>query len=281
MTSLRDTLVAACGGGDGDAPGTVQTHGRTLETELSSVKAAPDAQRRLLDLQALDSTLDRLAHRRRTLPEIARATELSDRVAKLRDELVTAETTQSDLEREQRKAEADVEQVRTRASRDRQRLDSGAVSSPRELESLQAEIESLQHRQGVLEDVELEVMERLEEATTRITELTAERDSVQQDLDSVVAARDAAFAEIDGEHEQAAGERAQIAQSVPDDLLTLYEKLRQHDGVGAGRLEGSRCSGCHLTLNPAALSEVRGAADDEVVRCEECRRILVRTDQAR
>lgn len=246
------------------------------------MKAAPDAQRRLLDLQALDSTLDRLAHRRRTLPQIERVAELTGRVTKLGNELISAETSKSDLEREQRKAEADVEQVRSRATRDQQRLDSGAVASPKELESLQAEIASLGHRQTVLEDAELEVLERLEAATAKIAELTTERDTVQQELDEVTAARDASFTEIDAEHGQVSGERAQLAEQLPADLLSLYEKLRQqHDGIGAGRLEGSRCGGCHLTLNPADLSRVRGAAEDEVVRCEECRRILVRADQPR
>ncbi|MQA04249.1 MAG: hypothetical protein GEV07_16485 [Streptosporangiales bacterium] len=246
------------------------------------MKAAPDAQRRLLDLQALDSTLDQLAHRRRTLPEVARAMELTDQVTKLGDELISADAARSDLEREQRKAEADVEQVRSRAARDQQRLDSGAVSSPKELESLQGEIASLGQRQSVLEDAELEVMERLETTTTKIAELTSERDSVQQELDEVTATRDAAFGEIDAEHGERAAERAQLAQQIPDELLKLYEKLRQqHDGVGAGRLEGSRCGGCHLTLNPAELSRVRSAPEDEVVRCEECRRILVRAGEAR
>ncbi|MQA82826.1 MAG: hypothetical protein GEV10_30970 [Streptosporangiales bacterium] len=246
------------------------------------MKAAPDAQRRLLDLQVLDGTLDRLAHRRRTLPEIARVAELTDRLTKLRDEMVTAETTRSDLEREQHKADQDVEQVRSRSARDQQRLDSGAVGSPKDLASLQAEIESLRRRQADLEETELEIMERLEEATGRVTELTGEQDTVRQELSGVEADRDAVFTEIDAEHEQVGGERTLTAKDIPDDLITLYEKLRkQFDGVGAAALEGSRCGGCHLTLNPAELSRVRGAPDDEVVRCDECRRIIVRAGQPR
>ncbi|MGH3094872.1 MAG: zinc ribbon domain-containing protein [Streptosporangiales bacterium] len=245
------------------------------------MKATPDDQRRLLDLQALDSTLDRLAHRRRTLPEIARADELGQRFTGLRDAIITAETDRSDLQREQRKAEGDVEQVRTRSTRDRERLDSGAVASPKELESLQSEIASLQRRQSELEDAELEVMERLEQAETRIAELTTGHDSVAGELASVEAERDKGFAEIDAETEHTAGERSQTAATIPDDLLQLYEKLRrQHGGVGAAPLVHGRCEGCHLTLNPGDLGRVRAAAEDEVVRCEECRRILVRVGQS-
>ena len=48
------------------------------------------------------------------------------------------------------------------------------------------------------------------------------------------------------------------------------------DGVGAARLNGSQCEGCHLTMNAAEVTRVKALADDEVVRCEECRRILIR-----
>lgn len=246
------------------------------------MNAAPESQLRLLDVQALDSSLDRLAHRRRTAPEIARAAELTDRLAKLQDEIVMAETGQSDLQREQRKADADVEQVRTRGERDRQRLDSGAITSAKELESLQSEIASLHRRQSELEDIELDVMERLEQATGRVGELAAERDAVRAEHAAAESDRDAVLAAIDAEHDQIAAERAIVVTDLPDELVKLYENLRrQFSGVGAAPLEGQRCGGCHLTLNPAELARVRAAPDDEVVRCEECRRILVRGAVAR
>ena len=126
------------------------------------MKASPEAQLRLLDLADLDAELGRLDHRRRGLPEHAELSQLEQRDRELRDELAALEATEGDLKREQSKAEADVEQVRTRITRDRARLDAGQVSSPKELENLQSEIESLLRRQSDLEDVELEVMERLE-----------------------------------------------------------------------------------------------------------------------
>lgn len=245
------------------------------------MKASPEDQQRLLEVQAHDARIDRIAYQRRTLPQIARAAELEERSITLRDDIVVAQTEQSDLEREQRKSDGDVEQVRARATRDQQRLDSGAVTSPKELENLQSEIASLHRRQSKLEDAELDVMERLEQTEARVVALTAERESVAAELSGVVAERDAAFAELDSERDQVGGERTEQVLQVPEELRSLYEKLRgQHDGVGAAALVNGRCEGCHLALNPGELNRVRFAADDEVLRCEECRRILVRTDRS-
>lgn len=242
------------------------------------MKATPDDQLRLLDLQELDSTLDRLGHRRRSLPEIAAAEELETRMARLADDIVLVETEDSDLAREQSKVDADVDQVRTRMQRDRQRLEAGQVGSPRELENLQSEIESLKRRQSDLEDVELEVMEKREVVQRRTAELRAEREQVVAELDATRRRRDETWAEIDAEHEKTSAQRAEMATAVAADLLALYEKVRAASaGVGAAALHRGRCEGCHLQLNTADLNRIREAAADEVLRCEECRRILVRT----
>ncbi len=243
--------------------------------------ATPEVQLRLLDLQAVDSTLDQLAHRRRTLPEAKRAQELESAIAGLDMRVVAAETEVTDLQRAQTKADQDVEQVRQRADRDNELLQSGRVGSAKELESLQHEIASLARRQSELEDVELEVMERLEDARSALAGLTGERESVQAELAEVVAARDAALAELDGERASAAAERDRLGATLPADLSTLYEKLRaDHDGVGAARLYQGRCEGCRMQLTPVDLGRIRDAAPDAVLRCEECRRILVRTSES-
>ncbi|RKS68755.1 hypothetical protein BZB76_5882 [Actinomadura pelletieri DSM 43383] len=245
------------------------------------MKAAPQAQLRLIDLQELDSSLDRLAHRRRTLPELAEIERLEGRLTELRDAIVAAETEVDDLQREQRKAEQDVEQVRTRADRDRKRLDSGQVTSAKDLGSLQAEIESLQRRQSDLEEVVLEIMERTEEAEGRVAALRADQSAAQEELATLVERRDTAQRAIDEEAATTTTARTAVAKDVPDDLLALYEKLRgQFGGVGAAKLFRGACQGCHLALNTVDLNRIRAAADDEVIRCEECRRVLVRTPES-
>jgi hypothetical protein len=254
---------------------------RLRQANVATVKASPEAQLRLLELAGLDAELGRLEHRRRSLPEHAELTQLGDRDRALHDEVATLEAREGDLKREQAKADADVEQVRSRIGRDRTRLDAGQVSSPRELENLQSEIESLLRRQSDLEDAELDVMERLEAAQARLKEASAERGSIAVDTQTVTERRDAALAEIAGLSGQAAEHRAAIAAEEPSDLLELYERLRvQHGGVGAAMLRRGQCQGCHLTLNAGDLSAIRAAAPDDVVRCEECRRILVRTDES-
>ena len=241
------------------------------------VTAAPQDQWRLLDVQAHDTRLAQIAHKRRTLPELAEIDALTTRQRSVGDDLVAARTVASDIERELAKAEADVEQVRQRAARDQARLDSGQGTS-KDLLSLQNELASLAQRQGVLEDVELEVMERLEAAQAKVAEIEAEAARIAEELAAVTARRDAAFGELDTEAASETGERANAAAGVPGDLLALYEKVReQAGGVGAARIHQRRCEGCRLELNNIEIGRFKAAADDEVLRCEECRRILVRT----
>ncbi|MBB4791503.1 putative nucleic acid-binding Zn-ribbon protein [Streptomyces nodosus] len=225
--------------------------------------------------------LQQLAHRRRTLPEHAEIESLTKDLTQLRDLLVAAQTEESDCAREQTKAEQDVDQVRRRSARDQQRLDSGAVTSPKDLENLQHEITSLAKRQGDLEDVVLEVMERRESAQERVTELTGRVESVQSKIDDATGRRNAAFEEIDGEVASVTKEREVVAGAVPGDLLKLYDKLReQQGGIGAAKLYQRTCQGCRQELAITELSEIRSAAPDTVIRCENCRRILVRTAES-
>ncbi|WP_338678232.1 C4-type zinc ribbon domain-containing protein [Streptomyces sp. SCSIO 30461] len=245
------------------------------------MNAAPADQIRLLDVQALDVRLSQLAHKRKSLPEHTELESLNKDLTQLRDLLVAAQTEEGDCAREQTKAEQDVDQVRQRSARDQQRLDSGAITSPKDLENLQKEIVSLAKRQGDLEDVVLEVMERRESAQERVSELTDRVSSVQAKVDDATARRGTAFGEIDGEAASVGKEREVVAGTVPADLMKLYEKLRgQQGGVGAARLYQRRCEGCHIELNITELNEVRAAAPDAVMRCENCRRILVRTPES-
>ncbi|MEU3981721.1 C4-type zinc ribbon domain-containing protein [Streptomyces sp. NPDC026672] len=245
------------------------------------MNAAPADQIRLLDVQALDVRLQQLAHKRKSLPEHAEIESLNKDATQLRDLLVAAQTEESDCAREQTKAEQDVDQVRRRAARDQQRLDSGAVTSPKDLENLQREIVSLAKRQGDLEDVVLEVMERREAAQERVAELTERVGSVQGKVDDATGRRDGAFAEIDREAGSVTKEREVVAASVPADLLKLYDKLReQQGGIGAAKLYQRTCQGCRQELAITDINEIRKAAPDTVVRCENCRRILVRTAES-
>ena len=245
------------------------------------MKASPEAQQRLLELADLDTELGRLDHRRRTLPENAELEQLSERAAKVRDAITIADTNLADLDRELSRAERDVDQVRVRIDKDNQRLNAGQVSNARELESLQSEVASLRRRQGDLEEVVLELMERREAAQALRDGAGAEGETVGADVAAVTARRDAALGETNGQAAKATEARAAIVADVPAELLALYDKIRATvGGRGAAELRGGQCGGCRETLSTVELNEVRAAAPDEVVRHEECRRILVRTPQS-
>jgi uncharacterized protein len=247
---------------------------------LGPVKASPQTQLHLLELADLDAELARLAHRRQTLPELASLAQLEARVTELKDAVVVAETALADLGREQVRAERDVDQVRTRIEKDRARLNAGQVSAARELASLQSEIESLHKRQSDLEEIVLELMERREGLEGQRDALIAERDGIGAERASLAERRDAVFAEIDAQAGTASAKRGTVASDVPADLLALYDKIRASSGVGAAMLRRGRCEGCHLALNTVDLNAIKATPPDEVVRCEECRRILVRTAES-
>jgi predicted nucleic acid-binding Zn-ribbon protein len=245
------------------------------------LKAAPADQIRLLEVQALDQRLGQLDHKRKHLPAHAEVARLSAELTQQRDLLVAARTRESDTTRQQTKAEQDVEQVRQRATRDQKRLDSGLVTSPKDLTNLQREIASLAKRQSDLEDVVLGIMERREAMQENVAELARRVEELERKAAEAEERRATVLAEIDAEAAGAAKEREIIAASVPDELIKLYDKLRaQSGGVGAAKLYKKRCDGCRLELNITELNEVRAAAADEIVRCENCRRILVRTSDS-
>jgi predicted nucleic acid-binding Zn-ribbon protein len=244
------------------------------------VKADPKVQLRLLVLQGHDAALARLEHRRRTLPQLAAISTADARLAQLRDELVRAETEVGDLDRELRRLDGDVDQVRRRSERDQQRMQSGAVAA-KELESLQHEVQSLARRQSDLEDVQLELMEKREDAESRAARVRGEVATVTAERQAAVEARDSAYAEIDADAAADAAARESLAIELPADLLALYDRLRENKGgVGAAALRARQCGGCRLTLDNAELAVIRSAPSDEVIRCEECQRILVRTHES-
>jgi uncharacterized protein len=245
------------------------------------VKASPEAQLRLLELADLDTELGRLGHRRRTLPENAELAQLGERAAKVRDAITIADTDLADLDRELSRAEKDVEQVRVRIEKDNKQLDAGRVSNARELESLQSEVASLRKRQDDLEDIVLELMERREAAQALRDGGATEAEAVGAEEAAVEARRAAAVTEIDEQQAKADATRAATVEAIPADLLALYDKIRASaGGQAAAELRRGQCGGCREALSTAELNEVRRAAPDEVIRHEECRRILVRTAES-
>jgi len=245
------------------------------------VKADPSAQVRLLDLQDLDSRADQLRHRRRALPELARLAELTADRARAEGESMDARMAVDDLTAEQAKVDADVEQVKARRERDQQRIDQGLVSNPKDIQRMQQEMVSLERRITSLEDDEIEVMERLEEAQGTLDALTARLGETDAEMAEATASRDKKLAEIDAELADVERRRGPVVDEIPADLLALYDRLRaSKGGVGAALLRARSCGGCMLDLDHAEIATIRAAAPDDVMRCDNCSRILVRTSES-
>jgi uncharacterized protein len=245
------------------------------------VKADPFAQLKLLDVQELDSRQDQLRHRLATLPQLAELKDLTRRRTELEDRARDARIAVDDLTRAQKRADADVEQVRARRKRDQDRMDQGLITNPKDLERMQGELVSLERRINELEDAELEVMEQLEDAQRVLDELTAQAAELDEKIATSTAARDEAASELDKQLTETAGDRDRTASDMPEELMALYTRLReQKGGVGAAILRARSCGGCSLQLNSSELADIAKTPPDVVLRCEECNRILVRTSES-
>ncbi len=245
------------------------------------LKADPSVQLKLLDVQELDARAAQLRHQRANLPELAEIAELERNRAALDNQVRDAQIQVDDLTVEQTKVDADVEQVKTRRTRDRERMDQGLITNPKDLERMQHELASLERRITSLEDDELEVMARLEDAQKDLDSLTAQLQAADARLVELAKTRDEKAAAIDGELAEIDRERAPAVDALPADLLALYDRLREaKGGVGAAALRARACSGCQLTIDNAELAVIRSAPTDEVIRCEECQRILIRTPES-
>ncbi|WP_210504001.1 zinc ribbon domain-containing protein [Nocardioides xinjiangensis] len=244
------------------------------------MKADPSHQLKLLDVAELDARAAQLRHQRAHLPELAEISALEAERTELTDQVRDARIVVDDLTAEQAKADREVEQVKARRERDCTRMDSGQITNPKDLERMQHELVSLERRIGTLEDAELEVMERLEEAQQVLDGLAIRADDIDARLAELVAARDEKRAAIDATLQEVAGARGPAVEGMPADLMGLYERLREQKGIGAALLRARQCGGCNMTLDASELARIRSADADEVIRCEECQRILVRTDES-
>jgi len=244
------------------------------------VKADHFDQQKLLALAAEDVALSQLAHRQRTLPELAAVETAAEAERGFAEAVVRAETEVRDLQREVKRLEGDVETVRQRAAKDQKLLDSGSVAA-KQMTELQHELQSLARRQSDLEDQELELMEQLETAEATLAEARSGQEVARTERERAEQLRDDALADIAEGTTTHQAARSGAAATIPGDLLALYERIRtQTGGTGAAMLKARQCQGCRIELNGRELAAVRTADPHEVVRCENCGRILVRTAES-
>jgi predicted nucleic acid-binding Zn-ribbon protein len=238
-------------------------------------------QRRLLDIQELDTRADVLDQRWRAHPGVEALRELTARSHEAEADLEPAEQGVADGRARVRDAEREAEQIRAHQARDQKRLDAGTVSSPRELQSLQHEIATLQQKLDDVETRELEAMEELDGAELGLAQVRASLATIASSREEHEHELTSARVAIDADREAVAAERASIVAELPDGLVERYERSRaNHGGVGVGALRHGRCEGCRLALTPADRARLSAAPEDELVQCEECGRLLVRVEDA-
>jgi predicted nucleic acid-binding Zn-ribbon protein len=240
------------------------------------MKAAPSDQQAILEIQILDNQLANLRQREEKLPEAVALNTVIIKRNNVRDLRIAAETECTDVKRELARAEGDVEQIVTRITRDEARLASG-TGTPKELEQTQHELVTLNARRAELEEVELTIMVTVEGINNRITELSAEEATLAAEIANLEVAKENALTVIFNERSAVSEKRLAIAAPISDELKKLYAKLAEdNNGNGAAMLVGNECKGCNLTINTTEVNRIASLPADEVVRCEQCRCILVR-----
>ena len=240
------------------------------------MKASHSDQQAILEVQRLDDQLASLAQREATLPETTALNTVVIKRNNIRDLRIAAETERTDVRRELSRAEGDVEQIMTRIQRDETRLNSG-TGTPKELEQTQHELVTLGLRRAELEEVELAIMVQVEAISNRINELTAEEAKLAAEIADLEIKRENAMTIITNEHNTVSEKRASLIAPIAQELKDLYTKLAaDNNGNGAAPLVGNECKGCHLTINTTEVQRIATLPAEEVVRCEQCRCILVR-----
>ena len=229
---------------------------------------------RLLELQELDLSVDRLESRRQEIESgaelaaaRARADEAEARLGEIRMSL-------DEVGREERRLEHEISSLGQRIAAEEKRLYDGSVANPKELGSIQAELENLRKRKSRVEDEELDQMERREELDGRVPALEADVAEARGRVAEIEAASERELGEIGTALESRRAEREALVPAFDEELLDLYDDLRaQKRGVGAAALRDGVCQGCHEKLSAMALDKLKRT--DDVRRCENCRRILV------
>lgn len=242
------------------------------------MKAAPEQQRKLLELQAFDTELIRLARREAQLPERAKLDQIASEHAATRDEFMARQRALEDTQLEMQRLDADVALVMERLHRDESKLDSS--TSGKEASALTHELESLKAREQQLEEVQFVVMERHEAEQQAFAEAEAKLQELHDARLNVQAALDEATAQIAEERSKIGVSREVIASSLPTDLLELYEETRERYGIGAALLRGKISEGSNMALTDADLVEIRETNPNEVVFCQASGCILVRTEES-
>lgn len=226
----------------------------------------------LLDVQDLDTQIDRLLHTRESLPELAEYKATHEELAELQGELERASKTLKELELDFDKSEGELEILEAKLKEHETRLFAGGMSS-RETEHMRLEVESLKGQREAMEERVLRLLDTVDPARDATKTLEARQLALEAKKSELESAIKSQWKTIDAEIARKGDRKKEAVLPVPAELMELYEKLRStKEGVAVGRFEDGVCGGCNMALSPAERDEALSAATP---RCVHCRRILV------
>ncbi|HEY3841690.1 MAG TPA: C4-type zinc ribbon domain-containing protein [Acidimicrobiales bacterium] len=235
-----------------------------------------DSLAKLLAVQDLDTSVTQLQHRRVALAEKAGLTALEATLATLTAEQADAEARRAELVRVQKDLESQIGTINERRGGIEQRMYAARGSSTRDLQAMDEEVRHLTQRRSELEEQELVAMVDQEPVDAELKVLAERRAPVEAEVGTLRVEVAAGQAEIDAELVTATAARAAAAAELPAALADRYEALRTRlRGVGAARLIGHHCDGCHLELSSVEVERIRALPPDTVATCDQCGRILV------
>jgi uncharacterized protein len=230
----------------------------------------------LMAVQELDTTLDQLRHRIEALPERAELRDQHRRQATLAGALAGVRSQVDDLAARQRSLEGQIAAAARRRHEIEQRMESGDVSASRDLQAMDHEVHQLEARQSLFEEEEIALLEEEEPLDLVLAERQRQSEALQRDISRLEEVIVDAEREIRAAVVSEEARREELAATLPDALARRYETLRSRlGGVGAARLVGDHCDGCHLTLSSVELERIRRLPPDQLSSCPECDRILV------
>jgi hypothetical protein len=231
---------------------------------------------RLLELQELDTAIDRLEHRRGQL-------EAGEDLAVVRRALEGADATLGELRLaldalgvEQRRLENEIDSMDQKAAADEKRLYDGSIANTKELEALQHELANIKERKSRTEDELLERMERREDLETRAAVAQSEAEAARAKVEEVGGDSLRELEQTEASLAEKRAAREALVPELDEELLELYEDLRrQKKGVGAAAIVDGVCQACHEKLSALELDRLKHA--EGAKRCEYCRRIVILT----
>lgn len=231
----------------------------------------------LLVVQEHDSAIDHLRHRRTTLPERAVLTQAEAVIRELEEPIAEVRGRHEVVSRDVKRLEDEAASAATKVGEVETAMYSGSITSPRELQAMQGEIEQLRRHQRALEDRELELMESQEAIDGELAAFAARVGEAENQASAARTAVAEQEAVIDAEIATETDARTAAASGIPANLLALYDGCRAAArGVGVARLVGTTCQGCRLTIPTTEVARIRKAGPDgDVSHCDNCGAILV------